>query len=50
MTAGRKSHSVKRGAQQRARTIRYYMVFENEENLLPGAVSMSQFIDTVKAL
>ena len=29
---------------------RYYMVFENEENLLPGAVSMSQFIDTVKAL
>ena len=29
---------------------RYYMVFENEENLLPGTVSMSQFIDTVKAL
>ena len=29
---------------------RYYMVFENEENLLPGAVSMSQFIDTIKAL
>ena len=29
---------------------RYYMVFENDENLLPGAVSMSQFIDTVKAL
>ena len=29
---------------------RYYMVFENEENLLPGAVSMSQFIDTVNAL
>ena len=29
---------------------RYYMVFENEENLLPGAMSMSQFIDTVKAL
>ena len=29
---------------------RYYMVFENEENLLPCAVSMSQFIDTVKAL
>ena len=29
---------------------RYYMVFENEENLLPGAVSISQFIDTVKAL
>ena len=29
---------------------RYYMVFENEKNLLPGAVSMSQFIDTVKAL
>ena len=32
------------------RDFRYYMVFENEENLLPGAVSMSQFIDTVKAL
>lgn len=29
---------------------RYYMVFENEENLLPGAMSMSQFIDMVKAL
>ncbi len=29
---------------------RYYMVFENEENLLPRAVSISQFIDTVKAL
>lgn len=29
---------------------RYYMVFENDENLLPGAVSMSQFIDMVKAL
>ena len=29
---------------------RYYMVFENEENLLPGAMSMSQFIDTIKAL
>ena len=29
---------------------RYYMVFENEENLLPGAVSMSQFIDTIKEL
>ena len=29
---------------------RYYMVFENEENLLPGAVSMSQFIDTIEAL
>ena len=29
---------------------RYYMVFENEENLLPGAMSMSQFLDTVKAL
>ena len=29
---------------------RYYMVFENEENLLPGAMSMSQFIGTVKAL
>ena len=29
---------------------RYYMVFENDENLLPGAVSMSQFIDTIKEL
>ncbi len=29
---------------------RYYMVFENGENLLPGAMSMSQFIDTVKEL
>ena len=29
---------------------RYYMVLESEENLLPGAASMSQFIDTVKAL
>ena len=29
---------------------RYYMVFENEENLLPSAVSMSQFIDTIKEL
>lgn len=25
-------------------------LFENEENLLPGAMSMSQFIDTIKAL
>lgn len=32
------------------KNFRYYMVFENEENLLPGAVSMSQFIDTVNAL
>ena len=32
------------------KNFRYYMVFENEENLLPGAVSMSQFIDMVKAL
>ena len=29
---------------------RYYMVFEGEDNLLPGAVSMSQFVETVKAL
>ena len=29
---------------------RYYIVFENDENLLPGAVSMSQFIDIVKVL
>ena len=29
---------------------RYYMVFRDGENLLPGAVSMSQFIDTIKAL
>ena len=32
------------------KNFRYYMVFENEENLLPGAMSMSQFIDTIKAL
>lgn len=32
------------------RDYRYYMVFESDENLLPGAVSMSQFIDTIKAL
>ena len=29
---------------------RYYMVFRDEENLLPGAVSMSQFVETIKAL
>ena len=29
---------------------RYYMVFEDGENLLPGTMSMSQFIDTVKEL
>ena len=29
---------------------RYYMVFEGEDNLLPGAISMSQFVETVKAL
>lgn len=29
---------------------RYYMVFDEEDNLLPGAVSMSQFVETVKAL
>ena len=29
---------------------RYYMVFEDGESLLPGAVSMSQFIDTIKEL
>ena len=27
-----------------------FLVFENDENLLPGAVSMSQFIDTIKEL
>ena len=27
-----------------------FRVFENDENLLPGAVSMSQFIDTIKEL
>ena len=32
------------------KNFRYYMVFENDENLLPGAVSMSQFIDTIRAL
>ena len=29
---------------------RYYMVFRDGDNLLPGAVSLSQFIETVKAL
>ena len=29
---------------------RYYMVFQNEENLPHGAVSMGQFVETVKAL
>lgn len=29
---------------------RYYMVFRDEDNLLPGAVSLKQFIETVKAL
>lgn len=29
---------------------RYYMVFKDDEDLLPGAVSMSQFIEIVKAL
>ena len=29
---------------------RYYMVFRDGENLLPGAVSMSQFLETMKAL
>ena len=29
---------------------RYYMVFRDDDNLLPGAVSMSQFVDTIKAL
>ncbi len=29
---------------------RYYMVFRDGDNLLPGAVSMSQFIDTIKSL
>ncbi len=32
------------------KNFRYYMVFEDGESLLLGAVSMSQFIDTVKAL
>lgn len=27
-----------------------FLVFENDENLLPGAMSMSQFIDTIKEL
>ena len=26
------------------------LVFENDENLLPGAMSMSQFTDTIKEL
>ena len=29
---------------------RYYMVFRDEDNLLPGAISMSQFVETVRAL
>lgn len=29
---------------------RYYMVFQDEENLPHGAVSMGQFLETVKAL
>ena len=29
---------------------RYYMVFRDGDNLLPGAVSLGQFIETVKAL
>ena len=29
---------------------RYYMVFENDENLPDGAVSMNQFVDIVKSL
>ena len=29
---------------------RYYMVFRDEESLLPGAVSMKQFIELIKQL
>lgn len=29
---------------------RYYMVFREGDNILPGALSMSQFVDTLKAL
>ena len=29
---------------------RYYMVFQDEENLPHGAVSMGQFVETIKAL
>ena len=29
---------------------RYYMVFRDGDNLLPGAVSMSQFVELVKEL
>ena len=29
---------------------RYYMVFRDEDNLLPGAVSMSQFVELMKEL
>ena len=29
---------------------RYYMVFEEDENLLPGAVSMKQFLDLVRSM
>ena len=29
---------------------RYYMVFRDGDNLLPGAVSMSQFVELMKEL
>lgn len=29
---------------------RYYMVFRDGDNLLPGAVSMSQFVEFMKEL
>lgn len=29
---------------------RYYMVFRDDETILPGALSMSQFVETVKQL
>ena len=29
---------------------RYYMVFRDGDNLLPGAVSISQFLEMIKAL
>lgn len=32
------------------RQYRYYMVFRDDESLLPGEVNMRQFVETIKAL
>lgn len=37
-------------SQVAGRQYRYYMVFRDDENLLPGAISMSKFIETVRVL